>query len=95
MNSAGKARAILSAISQEAEAKWGKDWQIQIVRAYCEVESQDTGEEVKPVNRRKQVLRAFEEGNCTLESLCRLATATGIDLELTAKRKIAIAPPCE
>jgi NTP pyrophosphatase (non-canonical NTP hydrolase) len=83
MASADKAQAIMNAIAEEAQAKWGEDWQAQTVRAYCDVETQETGETVKPVNRRKQIIRSFDEGAITLESLCRLAEAVGIEFELT------------
>ena len=82
MNAEDKARTILDAIAQEAQAKWGDKWQAELVRAYCEIESRETGETVKPVNRRKQIVRSFDEGT-TLESLCRIAEAVGIEFELT------------
>lgn len=90
MNAETKARAILSTILRESRAKWGDKWQGEIVRAYCEIESRETGETVKPVNRRKQIIRSFDEGSTTLESLCRIAEAVGIEIELaiTEKRKL-------
>jgi len=88
MNAEDKARAILSTIAQEAKAKWGDKWQAELVRAYCEIESKETGEVVKPVNRRKQIVRSFEEGTATLESLCRIAEAVGVEVELMVKRKL-------
>ncbi len=83
MNAAEKAQAIMDAIAEEAQIKWGDRWQVELVRAYCRIESRETGEEVKPVNRRGQLIRAFEEGKTTLESLCRIAEAVGIEFELS------------
>jgi len=83
MNAAEKAQAIMDAIAEEARIKWGDRWQAELVRAYCQIESRETGEEVKPVNRRKQIVRSFEEGTATLESLCRIAEAVGIEFELS------------
>ncbi len=78
-----RAQAIMNAIAEEAQAKWGDRWLPLLVQAYCQIESRETGEEVKPVNRRKQIVRAFEEGATTLESLCRIAEAVGIEFELS------------
>ncbi len=83
MNAAEKAQAIMDAIAEEAQIKWGDRWQVELVRAYCEIESQETGEEVKPVNRRGQLMRTFEEGTTTLVTLCRIAEAFGIEFELS------------
>lgn len=83
MDSAGKAQAIMDTIAEEAKAKWGDKWQAELVRAYCEIESRETGETVKPVNRRKQIVRSFDKGTATLESLCRIAQAVGIEFELS------------
>lgn len=88
MKSDEQSRAILQAIADEAQQKFGADWQPDLVRAYCEIEQQETGnEKAIPVNRRGQILRAFEEGNATLETVCRLAQAVGIEFELSITRK--------
>ncbi len=50
--SAKQSRAIFDTIATEAENRWGDRWVANLVRRYCEIESMETGEEVKPVNRR-------------------------------------------
>ena len=87
MDAEDKARAILDAIALGAEAKWGDRWQAELVRAYCDIEGRETGLSVKPVNRRKQIIRSFDEGTTTLESLCRIIEAVGIEIELTITEK--------
>jgi len=88
MSAEDRSRAILVAIALEAKEKWGSRWQAGLVSNYCYIESQETGEKVLPVNRRKQIIRSFEEGSCTLGSLCRIAEAVGVEVELTIKRKL-------
>jgi len=81
-----QAKAIIQAIIEEAQAKWGEDWQACLVRAYCEIESAE-GRLIKPVARRSQLMRSLEEGNPTLETLIRLTKAVGADLELSVTRR--------
>jgi len=88
MTSTEQAKAILQAIAEEAGQKWGESWQNHLIRSYCEIERAETGnEKATPVNRRGQLLRSFSEGNTTLETLCRLAQAVGIEFELVVTRK--------
>jgi DNA-binding phage protein len=88
MKSSEQASAILQAIADEAKQKFGADWQPALVRAYCDIEqAEKSNAKATPVNRRGQILRAFEEGTATLETVCRLAQAVGIEFELIATRK--------
>ncbi|MBD2019240.1 hypothetical protein H6F43_03465 [Leptolyngbya sp. FACHB-36] len=88
MTSEQQAKAILQAIAAEAQVKFGDDWQADLVRAYCQIEQAETGnEKAIPVNRRGQILRAFSEGNTTLETLCRLAQAVGVEFEMVVTRR--------
>lgn len=83
-----QAKAIIQAISQEAQARWGEDWQASLVRAYCEIESAEGERLIKPVARRSSLIRTLEEGNPTLETLLRLTKAVGADLELAITRRV-------
>lgn len=87
MTSKEQAKALIDAISQEAQTKWGKEWIATLVRAYCEIESQETGKLIKPIQRRSQLVRALEEGNTTLETLMRLTKAVEATIALTFIRK--------
>jgi hypothetical protein len=87
MNSSDKAKAILQAIATEAQTMWGEDWVKNLVRKYCEIESQETGEEIKPVHRRSQIVRAVETGAVTLETLIRLAECVGMSFVGEIQRK--------
>jgi DNA-binding phage protein len=82
-----QAKALIQAISQEAQSKWGDEWIAALVRAYCEIESQEAGKLVKPVQRRSQLVRVLEEGNPTLETLLRLAKAVGAEINLEFIRR--------
>jgi hypothetical protein len=84
MTAKEKASAILNTIAEQAKNKWGEEWLAEIVRTYCEIEEKEEGSRmrIKPVNRRGQILRAFQEGSTTLPTLCRLAEAVGINLKL-------------
>ena len=87
-SSAEQAQALIAAISQEAQQKWGDDWLAPLVRAYCEIESQEKGKLIKPVQRRSQLVRALEESNPTTETLLRLVKAIGGNLELVFTRTV-------
>ena len=87
MNSEEQAKALIEAISQEAQSKWGDDWIAALVRAYCEIESEEVGKLIKPPQRRSQLGRVFEEGNTTLPTLMRLIKAVEAELHLTFIRK--------
>ncbi len=80
MDSRQKGAALLEAISEKAKENWGDDWKTQIVRAYCRIESQESGRTIKPVARRPSIMRALEtgEGAATLETTIRLAEAVGL-----------------
>lgn len=82
-----RAQALIQAIVQEAQDIWGEDWTKKLVRAYCEIESEETGQLIKPVQRRSQLVKVFEGGNATIETLMRLVKAINGDLELVFTRK--------
>ncbi|NMF85056.1 hypothetical protein [Nodosilinea sp. P-1105] len=70
--------------------RWGaEDWLKEIVREYVRIEkeqaeSEDT-EKITPVNRRSQILRAFETGNCRLDTVMLLAESVGCQFQLVCK----------
>lgn len=66
---------------------WGKDWLKEIVRNYCELEALETGEAVKPIQRRSTIVRALETGAITLETLIRLADCVGMNFIGEIQRK--------
>lgn len=80
MDSKGKAAAVIDAIAAEAQAIWGEQWQSELVRAYCEIESSESGKIVKPVTRRSQVMRVLEAKATTLETTIRLAQAVRLTI---------------
>jgi DNA-binding phage protein len=87
MTSAEQAKAIVDAIASEAKDRWGDRWIAELVRAYCEIETAETGKEVKPVARRSQLVRAIELATPTLETLLRLAAAVDMELQAVITRK--------
>lgn len=87
MTSEEQAKALIEAISLEAKSKWGDDWIASLTRAYCEIESEETGKLIKPPQRRSQLGRIFEEGNTTLPTLIRLLRAVEAEIKLTVTRK--------
>jgi hypothetical protein len=87
MDSVEKAKAIMQAIAAEAQVIWGEDWLKEIVRKYCELESLETGETVKPVKRRSTIVRALDTGAITLETLIRLANCVGMNFVGEIQRK--------
>ena len=70
--------------------RWGaEDWLKEIVREYVRIEkeqaeSEDT-EKITPVNHRSQILRAFETGNCRLDTVMLLAESVGCQFQLVCK----------
>ncbi|NJN85564.1 MAG: hypothetical protein HC881_03645 [Leptolyngbyaceae cyanobacterium SL_7_1] len=87
MNSADKAKAMVQAIAQEAQAIWGDDWIKYIVRKYCEIESLEADEIIKPIQRRSTIVRALDTGAITLETLIRLADCVGMSFIGEIQRK--------
>lgn len=87
MNSEQQAKSIIEAISREAKARWGDDWIAELVRAYCEIESAEVGELIKPQKRRSQIERSMKTHSATLPTLIRLTKAVGIEIELTITEK--------
>ncbi|HEY9749449.1 MAG TPA: hypothetical protein V6C63_12255 [Allocoleopsis sp.] len=82
--------AVKTAIKTEAQAIWGEDdkqWIPNLVKRYCELESQETGKTIKTVQRRSQILTALgENGNPTLETAARLAACVGGEFQLAFQR---------
>ena len=87
MDSADKSKAIVQAIASEAKTIWGDDWIKEIVRKYCELESLETDKEVIPLRRRSTIVRAFDTGAITLETLIRLATCVEMTFIGEVRRK--------
>jgi hypothetical protein len=87
MHSADKSKAIVQAIASEARTIWGDNWIKEIVRKYCELESLETGNEVIPPRRRSTIVRAFDTGAITLETLIRLATCVEMTFMGEVRRK--------
>jgi DNA-binding phage protein len=88
MNSAEQAKAMVNAIAQVAQEQWGEDWLADLVRRYCEIEQEETGnEKATPINRRSQLLTAINEGNPKMETLVRLAIAVGVELQLVVVKR--------
>jgi hypothetical protein len=69
--------AILGKVKTLAIERWGEDdWTLQIVRAYAELD----GTTAK--KRRSTILRAFEEGSCTLNTAILLLETVGCKLKI-------------
>lgn len=88
MDSKAQAAHIIDAIISQAQTVWGDRYLIELVRCYCEIESQETGKEVKPVQRRSQLVRTLETKTCELTTLMRLLQAVNIEIELYIRQKL-------
>ncbi|WNZ22722.1 hypothetical protein HJG54_07535 [Leptolyngbya sp. NK1-12] len=88
MDSRAKASHIIDTIISQAQTVWGDRYLIELVRAYCEIESTETGKAIKPVQRRSQLVRILNEKTCELTTLMRLLTSVGIELELYIRKKL-------
>ncbi|KAM3112765.1 hypothetical protein [Phormidesmis sp. 146-33] len=87
MTSAEQAKAIVDTIAQAAKDKWGDDWISNLVREYCRLEREETGnEKATPVNRRSQVLTALE-GHPRADTLVRLAKAVDAEIQIVVIRR--------
>jgi DNA-binding phage protein len=80
MGSKEAAAAIMAAIVAKAKVKWGEGWQVEIVRSYCMIETAEASELVKPVYRRKTVLRALELGGAQIDTVIKLAQTVGLKI---------------
>jgi hypothetical protein len=87
MDSKEKAAQIIDTIATQAQAFWGNRHLAELVKRYCEIESNELGKEVQPVQRRSQLVRALTEKTCELTTLTRLLAAVGMELELYARVK--------
>ncbi|MGG6241560.1 hypothetical protein ACQ4N7_23285 [Nodosilinea sp. AN01ver1] len=77
--------AVLNAIKARAIQTWGEEnWSKEIIKAYVEIEQQQGVDAKKAsyVNRRTQILRAFETGSCRLDTAMLLADAVGCQFQL-------------
>lgn len=88
MDSKAQAAKIIDAIATQAQALWGDKWLAELVKQYCEIETAESGREIKPVQRRSQIARSLEEKACEITTLMRLLAAVRIELELYVKQKI-------
>ena len=87
-----RSAAILNAIKDRAIERWGaENWLKEIVREYVRIEKEQADPEeedtkkITPVNRRSQILRAFETGNCRLDTAMLLAESVGCQFQLVCK----------
>lgn len=87
MTSQEQAKAITEAIKLEAQTIWGEKWLPRLVSQYCEIEASETGQALNPSQRRSQLVRVFDVGNPTLETLIRLMACVGMTLEASITRK--------
>lgn len=71
------AETYLAKVKALAIAKWGEaDWMAKLVRAYAKLDN------ATPVNRRSQIGRAFEVGNCNLDTALLLMECVGYRLKI-------------
>lgn len=77
---------IVDAITQEAEQIWGEDWFAHLVRRYCEIEGQMTGETPLARARRSTIERALQTGKTTLETTTWLAACVNAEMQLAIHR---------
>ena len=87
MDSKEKATQIIDAIATQAQTLWGDRHLAELVKRYCEIESNELGKEVQPVQRRSQLVRTLNEKTCELITLTRLLAAVGMEIELYARVK--------
>ncbi|MEO0487951.1 MAG: hypothetical protein AAFZ49_00155 [Cyanobacteria bacterium J06659_2] len=77
-----KVEAIINAIAQASEERWGEGWEVHLIRSYCRIESEERGEKVTPKNRRTMLMRALDQKSCAAETLLRLASAAAIEIQV-------------
>ena len=75
-------KEILDTIARRAAERWGKRWIAELVKAYVKIAIANGDEKATTVNRRPQIERALESGNCTLKTLIWLAAAVGCRFQL-------------
>lgn len=75
-------KEILDAIAQRAIDRWGDKWVAELVKSYVKIAIANGDEKATSVNRRPQIERALESGNCTLEKAIWLAAAVGCRFQL-------------
>jgi len=56
-----KATQIIDAIATQAQALWGDRHLAELVKRYCEIESNELGREVQPVQRRSPLVHALKK----------------------------------
>jgi hypothetical protein len=68
---------VLNKVKALAIAQWGEDdWLLELVRVYAKLDS------ATPVNRRSQIVRAFEVGSCNLDTAILLLESVGCRLKI-------------
>ena len=76
-------KAILERIKARAIARWSEErWQSNLVREYCNIALENGEENATPVNRRGQIVRAFEVGSCSVDTLIMLAASVGCRFQM-------------
>ncbi|MBD1876950.1 hypothetical protein H6F75_26040 [Nodosilinea sp. FACHB-131] len=85
MAESNSSAAVLNAIKARAIQTWGEEsWSKEIIKAYVELEQRQgiEAEKASYVNRRTQILRAFETGSCRLDTALLLAKAVGCQFQM-------------
>lgn len=88
MDSRQKAEKLVDAIISQAQEQWGDRYVVETVKAYCKIETRETGKELKIAQRRSQIERVFREKSCDLTTLFRLLEVVHIEMELCVRKKL-------
>jgi len=67
--------------------QWGDKWLREIVNAYVERENLE-GAETCPNARRPMILRAFNNGGCSVDTLTRLYECLGCEIQIRKKNRL-------
>jgi len=78
---------VLKLVKDKAIAKWGEDyWFAQLVRGYTEAENNATGKKLKPLQRRSQIEKLFNDmanqDRLALKTAAYLLKAVGGEIEI-------------
>jgi hypothetical protein len=77
------ARRLLKKVKERAILRWGeRKWELELIRAYCQLYRQKGDENVTIDRRRTQIRRVFSAYSCTLETAIALATCVGCKVQL-------------
>jgi hypothetical protein len=78
---------ILERIKQQAIRHWGEEkWRLNLVHAYVRIAQTQGDDKATVNNRRSQIAKVFETGNCTLETAIVLAAAVGCKFQLACTK---------